>query len=145
MLRPSIFQENFMDNLFDDFFETPFFRSTGVRPVNAMKTDVKESDNEYEIVMDLPGFSKEDVGAELKNGYLTVCASRSEEKNDEDDKRYIRRERYSGHYKRSFYVGDAVTEEDIRARFKDGTLTITVPKKEKQPEVEQKKFISIEG
>ncbi len=146
MLRPSIFRENYLDSLFDDFFETPFFRSTGVRTVSAMNTDIREHKEEFEIIMDLPGFAKEDVRAELKEGYLTIRASRAEEKKEEDkEARYLRKERYSGHYQRSFFVGEHITEEDIRAKFKDGTLTIHVPKKEAKPEVEETKIISIEG
>lgn len=146
MLRPSIYNRNGMlDDFFDDFFETPFFRSTGVQNVAAMKTDIRESDNGYEVIMDLPGFRKEDVKAELKDGYLTVLASHTEEKNEEDDgKTYLRRERYSGHYKRSFYVGNAVTEEDIHAKFADGVLTMDIAKKVKEPELPDKKYIAIE-
>ena len=111
-----------------------------------MKTDIAESKDGYQIEMDLPGYSKEDVKAQLKDGYLTIEASRNQD-NEERDKsdRVIRRERYRGMCRRSFYVGEQVTEEDIRAKFKDGVLTLNVPKKEKQPEVEQKKYIAIEG
>jgi HSP20 family molecular chaperone IbpA len=145
MLRPSIFRDNFVDNVFDDFFRDPFWQTTGVRSVSAMKTDVRESEDGYQIEMELPGFSKEDVRAELKNGYLTVRAAHTEDKEDKENEKYIRKERYSGHYQRSFYVGDQVTQEDITAAFKDGVLTVNIPKKEKQPEVEETKYISIEG
>jgi HSP20 family molecular chaperone IbpA len=146
MLRPSIFGSSF--DLMDSFFDDPFYgKSAGLRTMSAMSTDVSESDDAYLIEMDLPGFAKENIKAELKKGTLTILASRSEEHEEKDKKakRYVTRERYSGHYKRSFYVGEAVTEEDIKAKFKDGVLSIIVPKKEKQKEVEQKKFISIEG
>ncbi len=146
MMRPSIINgTNFLEDLFDEFFETPFMKGTGLTNVAAMKTDIKESDSEYEVIMDLPGFTKEDVKAELKDGYLTVLASHTEETNEADEgKKYVRKERYTGHYKRDFFVGDAVTEEDIKARFKDGVLTIIVPKKTKEPEIEEKKYIAIE-
>ena len=143
MLRPSIFSDNFVENVFDDFFRDSFWQPTGVRSVNAMKTDIQDMKDSYRIDMELPGFAKEDVRAELKNGYLTVRAAHTEE--TKSDSNYIRRERYTGHYQRSFYVGDAVTQEDISAKFKDGILTLVVPKKEKQPEVEESKYISIEG
>ena len=145
MLRPSIFTDNFVDNMFEDFFGDGFWRQTGVRSVRAMTTDIQGLPDGYKIDMELPGFSKEDVQAELKKGYLTIRASRSQEKEDNKDQRYIRKERYSGHYQRSFFVGEQVQQEDIKARFQDGVLTVVVPKKEKKPEVEQSKFISIEG
>lgn len=146
MLRPSIYADNFVENLFDDFFRDPFFSTGNIRSVNKMSTDIKECDDYYQIEMDLPGFSREDVRAELKNGYLTIRAGRSNTKEEKDEnQRYIRKERYSGHYQRSFYVGDAVTQEDIKAKFADGVLILEVPKKEKKPEVEEAKYIPIEG
>lgn len=139
MLMPSIFGER----LFDNFFDFPFGNYSG-NP--AMKTDVKEKDGNYELAIDMPGFKKEDLKAELKNGYLTISAS-TNKNNDEKDKdgRYIRRERYTGSCRRSFYVGEAVTQEDIKAKFEDGILKILVPKKEAQPKVEENKYIAIEG
>lgn len=146
MLRPSIYADNFVENIFDDFFHDPFFAGSGVRSVNQMSTDIKDFDDHYEIEMDLPGFSRDDVRAELKNGYLTIRAGRTNTTEDKDEhQRYIRRERYSGHYQRSFYVGDAVQQEDIQAKFNDGVLTVQVPKKEKQPEVAESKYIPIQG
>lgn len=146
MLRPSIFGSNFVDNVFDDFFQTPFWNGSQTTTAAAMNTDITESDNGYQIEMDLPGFAKEDVNASLKDGYLTIAAQHKTE-NEEKDKggKVIRRERYQGMCKRSFYVGEQITEEDIQAKFKDGVLTLFVPKKEKQPEVEDKKYIAIEG
>lgn len=129
----------------DDFFDFPFGSyNNGMGEL--MKTDVKDTDQGYELKMNLPGAKKEDVKAQLKDGYLTIQVS-SNRNNDEKDSdgRYIRRERYSGSCSRSFYVGDQVTEEDIKAKFEDGTLTMTIPKKEQQPQVEDKKYISIEG
>ena len=141
MLMPSIFGETLMD----DFFDFPFGGySNGT--AGLMKTDIKDTDRGYELKMNLPGAKKEDVKAQLKDGYLTIQVS-SNRNNDEKDSegRYIRRERYSGSCSRSFYVGDNVTEEDIKAKFEDGTLTMMIPKKEQQPKVEDKKYISIEG
>ena len=144
MLIPSIFGDNFVDNFFDDVLRTPV---TPQRTVQLMKTDIKEHNGGYEIEMNLPGFAKEDVKAELKDGYLTVTASHNtqNEENNENEK-YIRRERYSGHYQRSFYIGEDLTEEDIHAAFKDGVLTMSIPKKEPEAPVEEPaKYISIEG
>lgn len=139
MLRPSIFGEN----LLDDFFRFPF-EKTAV--ADMMKTDIKDTENGYEITMNVPGVKKEDIRAELKDGYLTIQAV-SNSSSDEKDKdgRYIRRERYSGSCSRSFYVGEDVTQEDIRAKYEDGTLKLLVPKKEAKPVVEEKKYIAIEG
>ena len=148
MFRPSIFHDNFTDSLFDEFFNDSFWpvsrqSRSGVRSMN---TDIKETDENYQIEMELPGFSKEDVQADLKDGYLTIQASHSESGDSKDENgKYLRKERYSGSCSRSFYVGEAVTQEDIKAKFTDGILTVLVPKKEKKPAVEEKKFISIEG
>lgn len=110
-----------------------------------MKTDIKDTDQGYEITMNLPGVKKEDVKAELKDGYLTISAVSNSNKDEKDQNgRYIRRERYSGSCSRSFYVGEDVTQEEIKARFENGTLVMTVPKKEQKPAVEQKKYIAIE-
>ena len=140
MLLPSIFGEDLFDNWMMDF---PF-RGNG--SANLMRTDVKETDNSYELDMDMPGFDKGDIKAVLKNGYLTISAS-SNRNNDEKDKdgKYIRRERYTGSCSRSFYVGDDVKQEDIKAKFENGILKVTVPKKEEKPAVEENKYISIEG
>ena len=141
MLMPSIFGEN----LLDDFFDFPF-RRYSTNTASLMNTDIKDTDHGYEITMNLPGVKKEDVKAELKNGYLTISAATNSSRDEKDQEgRYIRRERYSGSCSRSFYVGDNVTEEDIKAKFEDGTLTMMIPKKEQQPKVEDKKYISIEG
>lgn len=146
MLRPSIFGSNFVDNMFDEFFYTPFWNGSQTSNAAVMNTDITESDAGYQIEMDLPGFIKEDVNASLKDGYLTISAQHNTE-NEEKDKggKVIRRERYQGMCKRSFYVGDQITEEDIRGKFKDGVLTLFVPKKEKQQEVKENKYIAIEG
>ncbi len=138
MLMPSIFGEN----LLDDFFDFPF----DGRRTEMMSTDIKDTDTGYEITMSLPGVKKEDVKAQLKDGYLTIQASANNKKDEKDDKgRYIRRERYSGSCSRSFYVGDQITEADIKAKFENGALVLTIPKKDAQEKVEDSKYISIEG
>lgn len=145
MFMPSLFGEN----LLDDFFDVPGFRSfaqPAKAPQNIMHTDVKEKDNGFEIAMNLPGFKKENVQAELKEGYLTVTASTNTANDTKDDEgRYIRRERYSGSCSRRFYVGEQITEEDIKARFEDGVLKIDVPKVEAKPIEDTKRYIAIEG
>ena len=141
MLMPSIFGENLFDNFFDYSF-----RSQAASAGGLMKTDIKDTDSGYEITMNLPGVKKEDVKAELKDGYMTVSAVTSSNKDEKDEKgRYIRRERYSGSCSRSFYVGEGVTEADIKAKFEDGTLKMLVPKKEEKLAVENKKYVAIEG
>lgn len=149
MLRPSIFN----DNLFDDFFEFPFFDDRAERKLyghnanNLMKTDIKEHKDGYELEIDLPGFKKDDLQAELKDGYLTISASKqvNQDEKEKEIGKYIRRERYSGSCQRSFYVGEGITQEDIKAEFKHGILRLFVPKKEAVPEVEERKFVSIAG
>jgi HSP20 family molecular chaperone IbpA len=147
MLMPSIFGEN----LFDDFFDG-FGRSSNgtkgysVPSSSVMRTDVKEDSKGFELDIDLPGFKKEDVKAQLKDGYLTISAENSQTNDDKDSEgKYIRRERFFGTCSRSFYVGEDITEDDIKAKFENGILKISVPKKEAQPEVEKDRFISIEG
>lgn len=149
MLMPSIFGEN----LLDDFFGFPatadevWGRKGGNgKGSSLMQTDVEERDDCYEMTMNLPGFKKEDVKGELRDGYLVITANTSSS-NDQKDKegRYIRRERYSGTCSRSFYVGEDVTQEDIKAKFEDGTLKLRIPKKDTTPSVEASKYISIEG
>ena len=127
MLMPSIFGEN----LLDDFFDLPFGTNFTNANSDLMRTDIKDTDQGYEVTMNLPGVKKEDVKAELKDGYLTISASSNTSKDEKDDNgRYIRRERYSGSCSRSFYVGDQVTESEIKAKFENGTLTMLIPKKE---------------
>ena len=139
MLVPSIFGED----LFDDWMAFPFTTTPSTR---MMRTDVKETDDSYELDIDMPGVNKDDVKAELKNGYLTISAT-ANKNNDEKDKdgKYIRKERYSGSCSRSFYVGDDVTQDEVKAKFENGTLKVTVPKKEEKPAVEENKTIAIEG
>ena len=147
MLAPSIFEENLFDNLFNfpDFRELNNMERKlyGRHADRLMKTDVKEEDNQYEVSVDLPGFAKEDINLELNDGYLTISASKNMN-NDKNDKkgRLIRQERYSGSMQRSFYVGDQITEEDLKAAFHHGVLTLTIPKKE-QEKLPEKKHIMI--
>ena len=140
---PSIFGES----LLDDFFEDPFDNyAYAMNTSNLMKTDVKDTDQGYEITMNLPGVKKEDVKAELKDGYLTISASTNSNKDEKDGNgRYIRRELYSGSCSRRFYVGEDVTQDEIKAKFENGALTLLVPKKDQKPAVEDKKYIAIEG
>lgn len=139
MLMPSIFSRD----LFDDMFDTRFYENNYN---GLMKTDVKETENDYKLSVDLPGVKKEDLKAELKDGYLTISATVNTD-NDEKDKegKYIRRERFSGSYNRSYYVGDDITQDDIKAKFENGILSVTIPKKAPTPQIEEKKYIAIEG
>ena len=149
MLMPSIFNTN----LFDDFFDFPFYddraekKLYGHHAANLMKTDIQEHDDGYTLEMDLPGFKKEEIQIELNTGYMTISAAKGLDEDEKDKKsgKYIRRERYTGSCQRSFYVGEDVTEEDIKAEFKHGILKLFIPKKEAKPAVEQKKYVSIEG
>ena len=144
MLMPSLFTNSFMD----DFFDAPSFGvyKYDAPAQNLMSTDVFEKEDGYEIDMNLPGFKKEDVTGEVKDGYLIIKASTKNSKDEKDAKgKYIRKERYAGACSRSFYVGKEVEKEDIKAEFKHGILTLFVPKKEAKPAVEQKHSISIEG
>lgn len=145
MLMPSIFGENLFDDFMDGFAFPTANWNYAKNTANVMKTDIKENDKGYELDVDLPGYKKEDVKAELKDGYLTISASNDntkEEKNE--DGKYIRKERYTGSVSRSFYVGKYVTEEDIHAKFENGILKLSVPKVD-APKVEENKYISIEG
>ena len=124
-------------DLFDDVFGDSFFNEGASR---LMKTDIKEKKNEYIIDIDLPGYDKEGIKLEIQDGYLTVHASVNKEENDEEKGRFVRKERYSGACSRSFYVGENITEDEIKAKFKNGTLTIVVPKKEDKKELPSKKY-----
>ena len=150
MLMPSIFGENLFD---DDWMDFPFERDFwgrknplyGKNAKNILKTDIQEHDGGYELDIDLPGFKKDEITIDLDNGYLTISAAKVLDKDEQDKKgKYIRRERYAGAVQRSFYVGDAVTEEDVKAKFEDGILRLSIPKKGAKA-VETKKTIAIEG
>ena len=148
-MLPSIFGEN----LFDDWFGFPTFpefrdidrKLYGRHAAREMKTDVHEHDDHYELHMDLPGFKKDELRLELENGYLTVSAAKGhdEEKKDKQGK-VVRQERYAGSLQRSFYVGESLTEQDIGARYENGVLSLTIPKRD-QPKLPEHKTIMIEG
>ena len=145
---PTVFGENLMD-MFDDF-DRDFFRGFsrpehvlyGKNAARMMKTDVKETDEGYEVDVDLPGFSKDEIKLELNNGYLTISTEKS--MNKENKGKMLRQERYVGTMQRSFYVGGSITEEDIKAKYENGVLSLLIPKKEAKKEPE-KKTILIEG
>ena len=148
MLLPSVFGEN----LFDEWFNFPDFRDVdrterklyGKHADRLMKTDVHEHDDHYEVDIDLPGFTKDEINLELREGYLTVSAAKGVDKDNTDRKgKIIRQERYAGAMQRSFYVGEHLTEEDIKASFKNGVLSLDVAKKD-QPKLPEKKTITIE-
>ena len=150
MLMPSIFGESLFDDDWMDFaFDRDFWGRKnplyGKNAKNIMKTDIREHDEGYELDVDLPGFKKDEISVELDDGYLTISAAKGLDKDEQDKKgKYIRRERYAGAMQRSFYVGDAVTQEDIKAKFEDGILKLSIPKKDAKA-VETKKTIAIEG
>ena len=158
MFMPSLFDDNF--DLFDRFYQTPWFdgqdfnnlekKLYGHRAKNVMSTDIKEKDDGYEMVIDLPGFTKDEVKVELNDGYLTVSAAKGLDEDDADSAKdakagkYIRRERYAGACQRSFYVGEGVARDDIKAEFKHGILTLSIPKKSAKA-VAANNYIAIEG
>ena len=146
-MLPSIFGENLFDDMFRDFASfDPFSASDALYGKHAralMKTDIRETDNSYELDIDLPGFKKDELQLHLQDGYLTVSAAKGLDKDEKDQQgRYIRQERYTGACSRSFYVGD-VQPEDVKAKFEDGVLKLTVPKKD-VPALEAKNQITIE-
>ena len=137
-MLPSLFGENLLDDVFEDAFamvpvwnrRNPLYGKHGA---NLMKTDVREKEDSYELDVDLPGFRKEDIEATVENGYLTIRASKGTEKEEKNEEgKYVRRERYTGQCSRSFYVGQGVKEEDVRAKLEDGILRISIPKKSQQ-------------
>ena len=145
MLMPSIFGENLFDDWMD--FSFPDIDKTlyGKHAKNMMKTDVKETDQGYEVAIDLPGFKKDEIKLELNDGYLTISAEKGLDKDEKDkENRYIRSERYAGSMSRSFYVGESLTEQDIHAKYENGILTLDVPKEDKKA-VPEKRYIAIEG
>ena len=151
MLMPRIYSENLFDDFFGDF---PFFdngmqnvekKLYGHNASRMMSTDIKQKDDGYELEMDLPGFKKEDIQISLENGYLTISAAKGLDENREEKTHYIRRERYVGTCSRSFYVGQTITQDQIRAEFHHGILKLFVPKEDAMPAIEQKKYIAIEG
>ncbi|MCM1373677.1 MAG: Hsp20/alpha crystallin family protein [Muribaculum sp.] len=147
MMMPSIFRENLFDSLMEDFAFPSIDRALyGKSAKDLMKTDVQETDTDFVVDIDLPGFKKEDIKMQLANGTLTVNASRSMERDEKgENSSYVRRERYAGSVSRSFYVGNHVTEEDIHPRYENGILTFHIPKEQPQAVEEKEHYISIEG
>jgi HSP20 family molecular chaperone IbpA len=145
MMMPSIFGESLLDDFFG--FDRPVRNMVRPDTESLMKTDVKEHETGYELEMSLPGYKKEDIHAELKNGYLVIQASTSNNTDEKDETtgKYIRRERYSGSCSRSFYVGDEITQDDIKAKYENGILTLAIPKKEAKKVEDTRKIIAIEG
>ena len=143
---PSIFGENLFDDWMDYVEEEFFGRKNplyGKHAKNMMKTDVRETDGTYEVDIDLPGFKKEDISVSFENGYLTVSTNKTLDRDDKDkDGKYIRQERYAGSMSRSFFIGKNIPKEDIKAKYEDGVLRLSVPKKEIK--VIENKTISIE-
>ncbi len=146
MLMPSIFGENlFNDDWMNFGFPEVDKALYGKHARNMMKTDVKETDDGYEVDIDLPGFKKDEISAKLENGYLTISAAKGLDKDETDKKgKYIRRERYAGSMSRSFYVGENLTQDDIKAKYESGILKLVVPKTEKKA-IEDNRYIAIEG
>ena len=144
MFMPSIFGESLLDDLFD-FNQNHQIENKlyGDKAKNLMKTDVKENEHDFEIFVDLPGFKKEDLKLDLTDGYITISANKTLD--EEDKKKYIRKERFYGSVSRSFYVGDSVKKEDIKAKFDNGVLTLSFPKVEPKEEKEPINYIAIEG
>ena len=146
MLMPSIFGENLFNDDWMDFGFPEIDKALyGKHAGHVMKTDVKETDAGYEVDIDLPGFKKDEISAKLENGYLTISAAKGLDKDEQDKNgKYIRKERYAGSMSRSFYVGEGVTQDDIKAKYEDGILRLVVPKKDNKT-VEADRYISIEG
>ena len=143
MLLPSIFGDNLFDEFMDDMFPANT-RKTYRQLPSIMRTDIRETDDSYVLDVELPGFKKEDVKLQLKDGYLNITASTQSTDEEKDDQgKFLRRERYTGAMERSFYVGEDLTEEDVKARFEKGVLTLTLPK-EQPKKIEEPKFIAIE-
>ena len=142
MMMPSIFGENLFDDFMEDAFKSPIF---GKREKNLMKTDIRENENGYELDMDLPGFKKDEITVNLRDGYVTISAERGMERSEKDEKtgKYVRQERYSGSCQRSFYVGEGVKQEDMHPRGEDGILHLEFPKTS-QKQVEETHRILIE-
>ena len=146
MLMPSIFGENlFNDDWMDFGFPEVDKALYGKHANNVMKTDVRETDSGYEVDIDLPGFKKDEINIQLDNGYLSISAAKGLDKDEQDKEgKYIRKERYAGSMSRSFYVGNAITQDDIKAKYESGILRLSVPKKAAE-EIESAKRIAIEG
>ena len=145
MLMPSIFGENLFNDWMDFGFPEVEKALYGKHASHEMKTDVRETDSGYEVDIDLPGFKKDEINIQLDNGYLSISAAKGLDKDEQDKEgKYIRKERYAGSMSRSFYVGNAITQDDIKAKYESGILRLSVPKKAAE-EIESAKRIAIEG
>ena len=146
MLMPSIFGENlFNDDWMNFGFPEVEKALYGKHASHEMKTDVRETDSGYEVDIDLPGFKKDEINIQLDNGYLSISAAKGLDKDEQDKEgKYISKERYAGSMSRSFYVGNAITQDDIKAKYESGILRLSVPKKAAE-EIEGAKRIAIEG
>ena len=146
MYMPSIFGENLVDDFFDDFDHSFFTRPISGKQASAlMRTDIREKDNNYELDVELPGYKKEDIKLELQDGYLNITAEKHTNNEEKDSQgKLIRQERFTGSMQRSFYVGEDITEEDVKAKFQDGVLTLSIPKKDATQQIPEKKTIAIE-
>ena len=145
MLMPSIFGENlFNDDWMNFGFPEVDKALYGKHAGHEMKTDVRETESGYEVDIDLPGFKKDEINVELNNGYLSISAAKGLDKEEKKEGKYIRKERYAGSMSRSFYVGDAIKQEDVKAKYEDGILRLSVPKKAAE-QIESSKRIAIEG
>jgi len=153
MLTPSIFEENFIDDLFgfpymkefDDMNRGMERKLYGRKASRMMKTDIREKDDNYEVSIDLPGFKKEDITVELSDGYITISASKNLDRDEGKKGKLIRQERYAGSMSRSFYVGENVEKGDIEANYRHGVLNLTIPKKAMDKKIPEKNLIAIEG
>ncbi len=144
MLVPSIFSNDLFDNFFNDAYKPAENLIHSANSRNLMNTDIKEYEDKYELDIELPGYDKKDVTASLKEGYLIVEAERhTDDKIEENNGKYIRKECFTGKCQRRFYVGEQVTQDDIHAAFTNGILSLTVPKIKEQPKVEENKYIDI--
>ena len=143
MMMPSIFGENLFNDWMDFSFPDVDRKLYGKRADHIMKTDVREKEDAYEVMIDLPGFKKEEVKIELKNGNLTIHAEKTLDKEEKKEGKYIRQERYSGNMSRSFYVGENVKVQDVQAKFENGILTLDIPKKDPKKPVEENHYVTI--
>ena len=150
MMTPSIFGESLFDDFFDGFFGFPVFddrdmqkaqkKLYGRHAANMMKTDVKEHDDHYEVDIDLPGFKKDELSLELKDGYLIISAAKGFDRDENKAGKFVRQERYAGSMSRTFYVGDELKQEDIHAKYESGVLKLSMPKpEEKKAQVDERK------
>ena len=143
MMMPSIFGENLFNDWMDFSFPDVDRKLYGKHVDRIMKTDVREKEDAYEVMIDLPGFKKEEVKIELKNGNLTIHAAKTLDKEEKKEVKYIRQERYSGNMSRSFYVGENVKVQDVQAKFENGILTLDIPKKDPKKPVEENHYVTI--